>query len=50
MINKLVPNQKAIRIKKEEDWIVAAKLNINKPIKRELSVCSLLRNSHLKKS
>ena len=35
--------------KKEEDWIVAAKLNINKPIKRELSVCSLLRNSHLKK-
>ena len=25
------------------------KLNINKPIKRELSVCSLLRNSHLKK-
>ena len=35
--------------KKEEDWIVAEKLNINKPIKRELSVCSLLRNSHLKK-
>ena len=36
--------------KKEEEWIAAAaKLNMNRPIKRELSVCSLLRNSHLKK-
>ena len=34
---------------KKYELLLAAKLNINKPIKRGLSVCSLLRNSHLKK-